>query len=103
MLTSEKVYKRTIKITELPQIFYLNGHKYMIQLRGQECFTIRALDEFKYQYRCMQRIVSDSPVGLIETLSDTQKYERFKTMEECEAHFYKVEEGAPLMLPVKIT
>ena len=92
---------RRPRVRELPTIFYQNGKKFMIQERGQRCFTIRSLDEHKYQYRVMERIVHDSPLGFIETLADNQKFERFLTMEECEKHFHKVENnGTPLMLPL---
>ena len=88
------------QIRPLPDIFYHNGKKYQIQERGRKSYTIRALDDFVWQYRCLERIIKDSPVGFIEVLQDNQKYERFLDMESCEAHFIAHEKGEiPLMLP----
>ena len=92
---------RRPRVRELPTIFYQDGKKYQIQCRGQRCFTVRAVDEAHWQYRVLERVVHDSPLGFIEVLKDSQKFQRFLTMEDCEKHFYKVENnGTPLMLPL---
>ena len=75
----------------------------MVQLRGEKCYTIRALDETKYKYRVLRRAVRDSPTGFLEVLQDNQEYQRFLTMEEAEEHFFKVEAGGDLMLPPEMT
>ena len=73
----------------------------MVQLRGEKCYTVRSLDDFVWQYRVLERKTSNSPIGMIETLTEHQAYEKFLTMWEAEAHFHAVEAGEiPLMLPI---
>ena len=97
--------KKQSKILEpykLPDIFYAHGMKFQIQERGKRCYTLRSVDEHKFQYRVMARLVRTCPMGLTEVLLDNQEYERFKTMEQAEKHFHKVEKnGIDVMLPVK--
>ena len=95
-------YKRKLKVLPIPDIWYdKRGRKYATQERGEKCYVVRALDDFKYQYRVMKRVVKDSPGGFIETL-DGQPFQHFRTMPEAVEHFQRHELGeVPLMLPVK--
>ena len=88
MQTSEKVYKRKLKVLEIPDFWYdKSGKKFMTQERGQKSYVIRALDDFVHQYRVMQKIVKDSPQGFVEML-DGQPYQKFLTMQEAVEHFF---------------
>ena len=93
--------KKQPKVYEIPDVWYdVAGRKMQTQLRGKRCYTLRSLDEFRYQYRVMAKLVRTCPAGLTETLIDNQEYQRFRTMQECEAHFHKVERnGIDIMLP----
>jgi len=90
------------KVYPIPTIWYNNrGEKFMTQERGEKCYVVRRLDDFRFQYMVLERVVRSIPTGFVETLLEYQRYERFLTMDAAESHFRKVEAGeAPLMLGI---
>jgi len=88
-----------LKIQALPDIVYKDGKKLQIQERGELSYTVRNVDEFLWQYSVMERVIINTPMGLMEVL-DGQRYEKFLDMKTCEEHFRQYECGkVGLMLP----
>lgn len=78
----------------IPEIYHdKQGHRCYVLERGEKCYLILDLDS-RRPYRVMERIVKDSPQGLVEQLLDNQKYQSFGLRQLADIHFMRVEKGA---------